>query len=116
MPLVKFAYNNNYQASVGMAPYEAFYGRRHRSLIYWDDIGEKKLLGSELVQVTTKKVALIRERLKTSQSRHKSFADKQRQNLEFQVRDHVFLKVSPVNIVMRFERKKKVESQLCGTF
>ena len=49
MPLVKFAYNNNYQASVGMAPYEAFYGRRHRSLIYWDDIGERKLLGSELV-------------------------------------------------------------------
>ena len=49
MPLVKFAYNNNYQASVGMAPYEAFYGRRHRSLIYWDDIGEKKLLSSELV-------------------------------------------------------------------
>ncbi|KAL6332964.1 hypothetical protein AAG906_019978 [Vitis piasezkii] len=49
MPLVEFAYNNNYQASIGMAPYEALYGRRYRSLICWDDIGERKLLGPKLV-------------------------------------------------------------------
>ena len=49
MPLVEFAHNNNYQASIGMAPYEALYGRRYRSPIFWDDIGERKLLGTKLV-------------------------------------------------------------------
>ena len=91
MPLVEFAYN---QASIDMAPYQALYGRRCRSLICWDDIGERKLLGQKLVRVTIEKVALIKDGLKIDQSRQKSYADKSRQNLEFQVRDHVFLKVS----------------------
>ena len=91
MPLVEFAYN---QTSIDMAPYQALYGRRCRSLICWDDIGERKLLGQKLVRVTIEKVALIKDGLKIDQSRQKSYADKSRQNLEFQVRDHVFLKVS----------------------
>ena len=53
MPLVEFDYNNNFQTSIGMAPYEALYGRKCRSPIYWDDMGERKLLGLDLVQVTT---------------------------------------------------------------
>ena len=69
MPLAEFAYNNNFQTSIGMAPYEALYGRKCRSLICWDDMDERKLLGPELVQVTTEKIRLIRERLKTAQSR-----------------------------------------------
>ena len=70
MPLVKFP-NNNFQTSVGMAPYEALYDRKCRSPICWDDMGEKKLLGLDLVQVTTEKIRLILERLKTAQSRQK---------------------------------------------
>ena len=69
MPLVEFSYNNNFQTSIVMAPYEALYGRKCRSSICWDDVGEKKLLGPDLVQVTIEKIRLIRERLKTSQSR-----------------------------------------------
>ena len=69
MPLAEFSYNNNFQTSIGMEPYEALYGRKCRSPICWDDMGERKLLGPELVQVTTKKIRLIRERLKTAQSR-----------------------------------------------
>ena len=64
MPLVKFSYNNNYQASIGMTPYEALHGRRCRFSIFRDEIVERKLLGPELVQATMKKIALIRERLK----------------------------------------------------
>ena len=64
MPLVEFDYNNSYQASIGIAPYEALYGRRCRSLICWDEISERKILGPKLVQVTTNKVALIKERQK----------------------------------------------------
>ena len=49
MPLVEFSYNNNFQTSIRMAPYEALYGRKCKSPICWDDVGERKLLGLELV-------------------------------------------------------------------
>ena len=78
LPLVEFAYNNSFQASIGMAPFEGLYGRKCRSLVCWDDIGERKLLGLELVQLTVEKIALIKERLKTAQSRQKSYVDNPR--------------------------------------
>ena len=65
--LVEFVYNNNFQASIGMTPFEVLYGRRCRSPVCWDDVKEKKLLGPELVQLTVEKVSLIKERLKTTQ-------------------------------------------------
>ena len=68
MPLVEFSYNNNFQTSIGMAPYEALYGRKCRSPICWDDMGEGKLLGLDLVQVTTEMIRLIQEMLKIAQS------------------------------------------------
>ena len=55
LTLVEFAYNNSYQASIGMAPYEALYGRRRRSPIYWDEVGERKILGPEIVLKTCEK-------------------------------------------------------------
>ena len=67
--LVEFAYNNSYQASIQMAPYEALYGRKCRSPIHWDDVGERRLLGPEIVQQAVDKIQLIREHLHTSQSR-----------------------------------------------
>ena len=88
-----------------MAPFKALYGRRCRSLVYLDDVGEKKLLGPELVQLIVEKISLIKERLKTTQSRHNSYVDNRRQDLEFEVGDHVFLKVSPMKFIMRFGRK-----------
>ena len=63
--------------------------------MYWDEVGESKLLGPDLVQETTEVVKQIRERIRTSQSRQKSYADKRRRALEFEVGDQVFLKVSP---------------------
>ncbi|KAL6313881.1 hypothetical protein AAG906_010300 [Vitis piasezkii] len=71
------------------------------------DLKEKKLLGPKLVQLTVEKVSLIKERLKTTQSRQKSYADNRRRDLEFEVGDHVFLKVSPMKSIMRFGRKGK---------
>ena len=112
MPLVEFAYNNNFQTSIRMAPYEALYGRKCRSPIFWDDVGERKLLGPDLIQVTIEKIKLIRERLKTSQSRHKSYANNRRRELEFQVGDHVFLKVLSMKNVMRFGKKGKLHHKV----
>ena len=52
LPLIEFAYNNSYHASIEMAPYEALYGRKCRSLIHWDEMGERKFLGPELIRET----------------------------------------------------------------
>ena len=81
--LIEFAYNNSYQASIQMAPFEALYGRKCRTPICWDDVGERKLLGPEIVQQTVDKVQMIRERLRTAQSRQKSYIDKRKRELEF---------------------------------
>ena len=69
LPLVEFAYNNSYQASIDMAPYEALYGRKCRTLICWDEVGEWKINSVELVEVTFEKIRIILERLKVAQDR-----------------------------------------------
>ena len=79
-------------------------------------MGKRKLLGLDLVQVTIEKIHLIRERLKTTQSRQKIYANNQRRELEFQVGDHVFLKVSPMKTVMRFGKKGKLSPRYVGPF
>ena len=64
LSLVEFAYNNSYQTSIGMAPYEALYGRRCQNPLCWDKVGEKKLGNVELIKATSKKIKIIRDRLK----------------------------------------------------
>ena len=116
LPLVEFSYNNSYQATIGMAPYEALYGRKCRSPIHWDEAGESKLFGPELVEQTTEAIKTIRARMKTSQSRQKSYADKRRRPLEFEAGEKVFLKVSPMRGVMRFGKKGKLSPRYVGPF
>ena len=65
LPLTKFAYNNSYQSSIDMAPSEALYGRKCRTLVCQDDTDERKLLGPKIILITTNKVKLIREKIKT---------------------------------------------------
>ena len=72
LPLAEFAYNNNYQATIGMALYKALYGRKYRSPVHWDEAGERKFLGPELVEQATEAIKKIRERMRTGQSRQKS--------------------------------------------
>ncbi|KAL0546454.1 hypothetical protein IC582_016364 [Cucumis melo] len=90
--LMEFAYNNSYQAIIGMAPFEALYSRCCRSPVCWGEIGERRLLGPELVQTTDAAIQKIRARMLTAQSRQKSYADVRRKDLEFDVGDMVFLK------------------------
>ncbi|XP_042425963.1 uncharacterized protein LOC122013804 [Zingiber officinale] len=85
-----------------MAPYEALYGRKYRSPIHWDEVGQREKMGPEIVKHTTDLVARIRDRMKTAQSRQKSYADNKRRDLKFAVGDHVFVKIAPIKGVMRF--------------
>ena len=73
LPLVEFAYNNSFHASIGMAPYEALYGRKCKSPIYWIKVGERQILGPKNVQLTTDKIKVIQQRLQAAQSFQKSY-------------------------------------------
>ncbi|KAJ8760413.1 hypothetical protein K2173_015080 [Erythroxylum novogranatense] len=84
-----------------MAPYEALYGRRCRTPICWDEEGERKLVGLELIQTIVYKVNLVKQRLKAAQDRMKSFIDAHRKEMEFEVGEKVFFKTSPWKGVMR---------------
>ena len=115
LPLVEFAYNNSYQASIQMAPYEALYGRPCRSPLCWTEVGESSIIGPDLIRDTFEKVGLIR-RLLTAQRWQKSYADVRRRPLEFEVGDHVFLKVMPNRGVVRFGKCGKLSPRFIWPF
>ncbi|KAI3732574.1 hypothetical protein L1987_63780 [Smallanthus sonchifolius] len=116
LPLVEFSYNNSYHTSINMAAFEALYGRKCRSPICWTEIGESQITGPELIQETSDKIMLIRDNLLVARSRQKSYADKRRKSLEFQVGDVVLLKVSPWKGVVRFGKKGKLAPRFVGPF
>jgi hypothetical protein len=116
LPLAEFSYNNSYHSSIRCAPFEALYGRKCRSPILWAEIGETQLVGPEIVQEATDKIFQIKDRLKAARDRQKSYADKRRKPLEFEVGDFVFLKVSPWKGVIRFGRKGKLAPRYVGPF
>ncbi|XP_070023255.1 uncharacterized protein [Nicotiana sylvestris] len=84
-----------------MAPYEALYKWKCRSPIGWFDVGKTTLVGPKLVQQAIEKIKFIQERLLAAQGRQKSYADNRQRDLEFQVDNWVFLKVSPMKGVIR---------------
>ena len=116
MPFAEFAYNNSYQASIGMAPYEALYGRPCRSPLCWAEYEDRITLGPDYLRETSEAVRIVRERLKTAQSRQKSYADRRRRPLEFMVGDFIFLRVSPMRGVTRFGIKGKLAPRFTGPF
>nr|GEZ86722.1 putative reverse transcriptase domain-containing protein [Tanacetum cinerariifolium] len=94
LPLVKFLYNNSYHATFKAAPFEALYGRKYRSPVYWTEVGEAQLLGPELIQETTEKIVQIKERMQAARDRQKSYADLK---LEFSYNNsyHASIKAAP---------------------
>jgi hypothetical protein len=76
----EFSYNNSYQASLGMSPFEALYGRKYRTPLMWSEVGERTLLKPFLIKEAEDCVAEVREKLKEAQSRRKSYSDKRRRD------------------------------------
>ena len=116
LPFVEFAYNNSYHASIQMAPYEALYGRPCQSLVCWKEVGERTTMGLELVRDTSEKVDLIWKCLLTAQSLQKSYSNRQWRPLEFELGDHVFLKVMPKRGVAKFNKRRKLSPRYIGPF
>ena len=116
LPLAEFSYNNRYQESIKMAPFEALYGRRCRTPLNWSEAGERTIFGPGIVQEAEEQVCLIQENLKIAQSRRKSYADRRRRPLVFEVGDHVYLRVSPWKGVQRFGVRGKLAPRYIGPY
>ncbi|KAG7567925.1 Zinc finger CCHC-type superfamily [Arabidopsis thaliana x Arabidopsis arenosa] len=114
--LVEFAYNNSYQASIGMSPYEALYGRACRTPLCWTPVGERMLFGPKIVDETNEKMKFLKIKLKEAQNRQKSYADKRRKELEFQVGDLVYLKAVTYKGKGRFTTRKKLSPRYVGPY
>jgi hypothetical protein len=115
-PWQNFSYNNSYQKNIKMAPFEALHGRRCRTPLNWSEPGERWYFRPDLVKEIEEKVQRIRHHLKEAQARQKKYADKRHRPLFFQVKDHVYLKVSPMKGVDRFEVKGKLAPRYIGSF
>nr|CAE04480.3 OSJNBa0029L02.21 [Oryza sativa Japonica Group] len=116
LPYAEFSYNNSYQANIQMAPYEALYGRKCRTPLLWDQVGESQVFGTDILREAEAKVRTIRENLKVAQSRQKSYADNRRRDLEFAVDDFVYLRVAPLRGIHRFQTKGKLAPRFVGPF
>jgi len=116
LSLIEFTYNNSFHASIGMAPYEAFYGQKCRTPLCWYQDGEVVLVGPELLEQTTEKVRLVRNRMQASQSRQKAYADRRRRPLEFEAGDHMFLRVTRTTGVERALRSRKLSPKFLGPY
>ncbi|GJT09942.1 putative reverse transcriptase domain-containing protein [Tanacetum coccineum] len=95
---------------------QTFYRGYVAGPVFWAEIGESSLIGPELVQETTDKVVLIKEKLKAARDRQNSYADNRRKPLEFEVGDRVMLKVSPWKGVIHFGKKGKLALRYVGPF
>nr|GFB52851.1 putative reverse transcriptase domain-containing protein [Tanacetum cinerariifolium] len=115
-PLAKFSYNNSYHASIKASPYEALYGRKCQTPVCWAEVREAQLTGPELIQETTEKIVLIKQRIQAAQDRQKSYTDLKRKSMEFEVGDMVMLKVSSWKWVVRFDKRGKLNPRYVRTF
>jgi hypothetical protein len=116
LPLAEFSYNNSYQESIKMAPFEALYGRRCRTPLNWSEPGERWFFRPNMVKETEQKVQRIIHNLKGAQAQQKSYTDKRHRPLYLQVKDYVYLKVSPMKGVTRFSVRGKLAPRYIGLF
>src|SRR4051812_40291162 len=99
-----------------MAPFEFMYGSKCSTPLNWSEVGESQNFGPDILREAKEKVHKIREHLKTAQSRQKSYADKRRRDLAFNIGHFLYLKVSPLKGIQRFQLKRKLAPRYIGPF
>jgi hypothetical protein len=116
LPYAEFSYNNGYQTSLGMSPFEALYGRKCRTPLMWSELGECALVGPALIKEAEERVAENREKLKAAQSQQKSYADKKRREVSFSPGNFAYLKVLPIRGTRRFQVHGKLAPRYIGPY
>jgi hypothetical protein len=116
LPWAEFSYNNSYQESLKMAPFEVLYGQRCRTPLNWIEPGEKVIFGPDIIDEAKSIVRRIQENLKAAKSCQETYVNKRRRILEFEVGNHVYLRVSPMKGMKRFGVKGKLAPRYIGSF
>jgi hypothetical protein len=112
----EFTYNNSYQESIKMAPFEFLYGRKCRTPLFWNELGENQIFGPDILREAERQVQMVRENLKLAQSRQKCYVNNRRRELRFHVSDYVYLKVSPMRGLRRFKIRGKLAPRYIRPF
>src|SRR3954466_1177821 len=102
LPFAEFSYNNSYQASLKMAPFEVLCGRKCRTPLNWSETGEHALVGLDIIQHAEDEVRVIREHLKAAQSRQKSNYDRKRKEMVYHPDEYAYLRVTRMRGTHRF--------------
>src|SRR3954469_2324322 len=108
LPFAEFSYNNNFQSSLGMAPFEFLYGRKCQTPLNWSEAGERQFCRPDMIQEAEEKVRIIREQLKTAQSRQKSYYDRHHRPESYELDEKAYLRVPPLKGTYRFGIKGKL--------
>ncbi|WVZ95181.1 hypothetical protein U9M48_040978 [Paspalum notatum var. saurae] len=115
LPYAEFSYNNSYQASLKKSSFEALYGEG-AGRRYFGTKRDECVFGPDLIRDAKQQIKMVRENLRVAQSRQKSYADVRRSDLTFKVDDFVYLKVSPMRGIRRFNMKGKLAPRYIGPF
>jgi hypothetical protein len=116
IPWAEFSYNNSYQESLKMAPFEVLYGQRCCTPLNWIEPREKVIFRPDIIEEAGSIVHRIQENLKVAKSRQETYANMRRRPLEFKVGNHVYLRVSPMKGVKRFGVKGKLARRYIRPF
>jgi hypothetical protein len=116
LPYAEFSYNNSYQECLKMSPFEVLYGCKCQTPLFWNEPRENQVSGTQILREVERQVQAIRENLQLAQSRHKSYADHRSRKWSFQVRDFVYLKVTPMRGLRRFRMHRKLAPGYIGPF
>src|SRR3954467_3356363 len=116
LPFAEFSYNNSYQASLKMTPFEVLYGRKCRTPLNWSETGERTLIGPDIIQHVEDQVRVIREHLKAAQSRQKRNYDRKHKEMVYRPGEYAYLRVIPMRGTHRFGIKGKLAPRYIGPF
>ena len=116
LPYAEFSYNNGFQTSLMMSPYEALYGRKCRTPLNWSQTGDSRIFGTYLMLEAEKQVKEIRDRLQLGKSRQKSYYDAKHRQISFEPGEHVYLRVTPMKGIKRFQTRGKLAPRFIGPF
>jgi hypothetical protein len=106
LPWAEFSYNNSYQESLKMASFEILYGWRCCTPLNWIELGVKVIFRPDIIEEAESIVRRIQENLKATKSRQETYANKRHRPLEFEIENHVYLRVSPIKGVKKFGWKE----------
>jgi hypothetical protein len=116
LAFAEFYYNNGYHASLKKTSFEVLYGRKCQTPLMWLEVGDHTIESPDFIKAAEEKIAEARENLRIAQSRQNSYSYKRRRALQFDMGDHVYLKVSPICGTRKFQVRGNLTPQYIGPY